>query len=45
MKREKYMYCSISPPSYSGMVVFMGLFSLPAIDTFIGIKRLFLGKD
>ncbi len=44
MKRKMYMYCSISPPSYSGMVVFMGLFSLPAIDTFIGIKRFFVRK-
>ena len=30
-----YMYCSISPPSYSGMLLFIGLFSLPISDTFI----------
>ena len=30
------MYCSISPPSYSGMLDLMGLFYLPVRDTFMG---------
>ena len=34
------MYCSISPPSYSGTFDLMGLFYLPARDTFM-----VLGKD